>query len=99
MTRQSSELKVLQQAKDEMESKIKMYELLTQQLQSSQPSTPVVDGQGFREKVELLEGEIAQLSATVQSLRRERDQGLSDIAALRDTMMQNKQEAARKVSE
>ena len=83
-----------------MESKIKMYELLTQQLQSSQPTTtPVVDGQGFQEKVELLEGEIAQLSATVQSLRRERDQGLSDVAALRDTMMQNKQEAARKVSE
>ena len=98
ISQQANELSKFQQTKIELEKKLNMYEVLTQQLQSSQPSTPNEDT-NYKKKNEILEEQIATLSATVQSLKREKEQCLSDIGALRDTMIQNKQESARKVRE
>ena len=72
-----------------------MYKLLSEQLQSTPPSSPT-DHESKRQ-LEAAQGEMATLSASLQSMKRERDQALSDVAALRDTMMHNRQETARKV--
>ena len=98
VTTQSKELLELSRIKEELEKKLAMQELLVQQLQSSssQPTTPLVDKGS--EKIEELEGEVSKLSASLQLVRRERDQSVSDVAALREALLNSQQENARKVS-
>ena len=43
--------------------------------------------------------EVRSLTASLQAVTRERDQAMSDSAALRDAIMSNKQDAARKVNQ
>ena len=74
-----------------------MKETLLQQLQSSasQPTTPTTKES---DKIEELEGEVSRLLANLQSVKRERDQSVSDVAALREALLNSQQENARKVS-
>ena len=97
VTTQSKELLELSRTKEELEKKLAMQEVLVQQLQSSssQPTTPLVD-KGF-EKIEELEGEVSKLSASLQLVRRERDQSVSDVGALREALLNLWQENAHKV--
>ena len=97
VTTQSKELLELSRTKEELEKKLAMQEVLVQQLQSSssQPTTPLVDKGS--EKIEELEGEVSKLSASLQLVRRERDQSVSDVAALREALLNSQQENARKV--
>ena len=74
-----------------------MYKLLSEQLKSTPPVSPTDDEN--KRQLDSLQGEMATLSASLQSMKRERDQALSDVTALRDTMMHNRQETARKVRE
>ena len=74
-----------------------MYKLLSEQLKSTPPVSPTDDKN--KRQLDSLQGEMATLSASLQSMKRERDQALSDVTALRDTMMHNRQETARKVRE
>lgn len=78
----------------ELERDVNMYKLLSQQLQLSPRSSYDNNDQ---KKIEALQGDLAIVSASVQSMKRERDQALSDVTALRETMMQNRQESAREV--
>ena len=95
VTSQTKELHQLTQLKEELQSKLAMQEILTQQLQSSsQPSTPLGGG---GEKIEQLEEKVTRLSANLQSLKREKDQSLSDVTALREALLNTQQENARKV--
>ena len=97
VTTQGKELLELSRTKEELEKKLAMQEVLVQQLQSSssQPTTPLVDKGS--EKIEELEGEVSKLSASLQFVRRERDQSVSDVAALREALLNSQQENARKV--
>ena len=101
VTTQSKELLELSRTKEELEKKLAMQEVLVQQLQSSssQPTTPLVDKGS--EKIEELEGEVSKLLASLQLVRRERgrerDQSVSDVAALREALLNSQQENARKV--
>lgn len=96
ITAQSKELHTLTQAKQELENKLAMKEILIQQLQSSsQPTTPTNKGS---DKVDELEAEVSQLMAGIESMKRERDQAMSDVAALREALLATQQENARKVS-
>ena len=45
----------------------------------------------------MLEEETKSLTTSLQAVTRDRDQAMSDAAALRDAIMTNKQDAARKV--
>lgn len=88
INQQRTEMVSLEIKNQDLEKQLNMCKLLSEQ-------TPLDNSKD--EKIELFLGEIATLSANVQTLKRERDQAKSDVIALRDTIMQNKQEAAREV--
>ncbi len=94
---QSRELNEQSKARADLQNKLSMQEILIQQLQTTptQITTPAYDkGSG---KIEELESEISVLMASLQSARRERDQAVSDVAALREALLNSQQENARKV--
>ena len=94
---QSRELNEQSKARADLQNKLSMQEILIQQLQTTptQTTTPINDkGTG---KIEELESEISVLMASLQSARRERDQAVSDVAALREALLNSQQENARKV--
>ena len=76
--------------------------LLFPQLQSSPPHTPTAlqsQPQLLQEQLKMAEEEVKTMSIAMQAVSRERDQALSDVAALREAIMNNKQDEARKVSD
>ncbi len=74
-----------------------MAELLAQQLSSGGPSAEAPPPDPTSSQVEELRGEVETVRLRAEQLRGERDQALSDVAALRDTMMVQQEEAAKKV--
>lgn len=48
-------------------------------------------------EVEELRGEVERMRGSLGRVTRERDQALSDLAALRDTLMHHQEDTARKV--
>ncbi|XP_019855340.1 PREDICTED: golgin subfamily A member 2-like [Amphimedon queenslandica] len=97
MTRQAKEVQTLQGKMSDLQNEVNMYKLLSEQLKSTPPVSPTDDEN--KRQLDSLQGEMATLSASLQSMKRERDQALSDVTALRDTMMHNRQETARKIGE
>lgn len=97
VTAQSQQLSELITVRGDLQSRLSMQEVLIQQLQSasSQPTTPTDDKRS--DKIGELEGEVSRLLASMQTVRRERDQAVSDVGALREALLNSQQENARKV--
>ena len=83
----------------ELQSKLNMAELLTQQLsaESLSPSSPSNTLSGLTDQLDQLHGEVKRLEGVVRSVSGERDQALSDLDALRDAMIQQQQDSAQRV--
>lgn len=97
---QAHELASMRQQMEKLHSQLAMQELLTLQLQASPPSTPGQPSEGHslgREEMEELQGDIHRLNGCLQAVTRERDQALSDLAALREAMLSQQEHSARKV--
>jgi chromosome segregation ATPase len=90
------QLQQVEQARLELSEKLKIYEVnnLSHQAQVADDVSA-----NDKRKIEELEGQVATLSAAVQSAKREREQSLRDVDALRDALMENKQESARKIGD
>lgn len=101
MTSQAAELHSLQEANLELQSKLNMAELLNQQLsaESLSPSSQSNTLSGLTDQLDKLRGEVERLEGVVRSVNGERDQALSDLDALRDAMIQQQQDSARKVGD
>ena len=77
-----------------------MAELLAQQLSAEavSPSSPHSDNlSSLTNQLEELRGEVERLESVVRSVSGERDQSLSDLDALRDTMVQLQHDSSEKV--
>ena len=95
MTGQAAELVSLQKTNADLRSRLSMTELLNQQLSAS-PSSP--DHQsGVGDRLEELRGEVGRLEGVVRSVNGERDQALGDLDALREAMIQQKQDSTQRV--
>ncbi len=97
---QTKELLHLSQTNTDLRNNLSMKDTLLHQLQSSssRPTTPIIDNEES-DKIDELEGEVSRLMANLQSVKRERDQTVSDVSALREALLASQQENARKVSE
>ena len=93
MTSQAVELHSVQAKNSNLQSQLTMAELLTQQLSGSSPSSP----EGLPGQLDELRGEVGRLETLVRSVSGERDQATSDLDALREAMIQQRQESAERV--
>lgn len=97
MTSQAAELSALQETNTELQSKLNMSELLAQQLSSGGPTVEAPPPDPTSSQVEELREEVGRMRLRVEQLRGERDQALSDLTALRDAMVAQQEDGARKV--
>ena len=97
MTSQASELHSLQQTNSDLRGRLTMAELLNQQLSSSPSSPGGVSGESLTQQLEELRGEVGRLEAVVRSVSGERDQALGDLDALREAMIQQRQDSTERV--
>ena len=97
VTGQAADLHSLQQTTSDLRSRLTMAELLHQQL-SATPSSPGGWGEGLAGELEELRGEVGRLEGVVRSVSGERDQALGDLDALREAMIQQRQDSAQRVS-
>ena len=98
VTGQAADLHSLQQTTSDLRSRLTMAELLNQQL-SAGPSSPSGSGEGLAAgELEELRGEVGRLEGVVRSVSGERDQALGDLDALREAMIQQRQDSAQRVS-
>ncbi|CAI8037756.1 Golgin subfamily A member 2 [Geodia barretti] len=99
VTGQAADLHSLQQTTSDLRSRLTMAELLNQQL-SAGPSSPSGSGEGLAAgELEELQGEVGRLEGVVRSVSGERDQALGDLDALREAMIQQRQDSAQRLSE
>ncbi len=97
ITSQAAEINALQTANTELQSKLNMSELLAQQLSSGGPVHEAPPPDPTPSQVEELRGEVGRVRLRVEQLTGERDQAFSDLTALRDAMMAQQEEGAKKV--
>ena len=98
VTSQAKEIHSLQSINTELQSKLNMTELRAQQLSSGAPTEKALSPGPTPSQVEELRGEVETVRVRLARVTGERDQALSDLAALRDSMVAQQEEGARKVS-
>ena len=95
VTSQAAELATLQLAHADLQSRLNMAEVLTQQLSAESPQR--LHDQNSSDRFDELRREVCRLEAEVRGVREERDQALSDLDGLRAAMSQQRQDTASQV--